>query len=75
MSYSYSCKDFPGMEACPGKFTAETESELWKHIELHAREAHQEDPAKWSADDQNGVKSIIRTNWSQYACNTRRPSH
>jgi len=49
------------MEACPGKFTAETESELWKHIELHAREAHQEDPAKWSADDRKGVKGIIRS--------------
>jgi hypothetical protein len=61
MAYSYSCKDFPGMEACPGKFTAETETELWKHIELHAREAHQEDPAKWSADDRKGVKGIIRS--------------
>jgi len=49
------------MEACPGKFTAETESELWKHIELHAREAHQEDPGKWSADDRKGVKGIIRS--------------
>jgi len=49
------------MEACPGSFTAETEGELWKRIEMHAREAHQEDPAKWSADDRQGVKGIIRT--------------
>jgi hypothetical protein len=61
MAYSYSCRNFPGMEACAGSFTAETESELWKHIELHAREAHQEDPAKWSAGDRNGVKAIIRS--------------
>ncbi len=61
MAYSYRCKEFPGMETCPGSFTAATESELWKHIELHAREAHQEDPAKWSADDRNGVKAIIRS--------------
>jgi hypothetical protein len=48
------------MEACPGKFTSETETELWNHIELHAREAHQEDPSKWSADDRKGVKQVIR---------------
>ncbi|WP_234894205.1 hypothetical protein [Sinorhizobium fredii] len=23
------------MEACPASFTAETEAEVWKHIELH----------------------------------------
>ncbi len=62
MAYSYYCKDFPGMESCPGNFTAKTESELWKHIELHAREAHEEDPAKWSADDRKAVKDIIRSN-------------
>ena len=60
MAYSYSCKDFPGMESCHASFTAETEPELWKHIEMHAREAHQEDPAKWSAEDRQGVKGIIR---------------
>ncbi|WP_370039966.1 DUF1059 domain-containing protein [Sinorhizobium fredii] len=35
MAYSYRCKDYPGMEACPASFTAETEAEVWKHIELH----------------------------------------
>ena len=60
MAYSYSCKDFPGMESCPGSFTAGTEAELMKHVELHAREAHGEDPAKWSAEDRAGVKGIIR---------------
>lgn len=43
MAYSYRCKDYPGMDACPGSFTAETE--LWKHIELHAAIAHQENPS------------------------------
>ena len=61
MAFSYSCKDFPGMEACPGSFTAESEAELWKHIELHARAAHQEDPSQWSADDREGVKKAIRS--------------
>ncbi len=25
---------------CPGAFTTDTEDELWKHVELHAQEAH-----------------------------------
>jgi hypothetical protein len=60
MAYSYSCKDYPGMEGCSGSFTAETEPELWKHIEMHAREAHQENPAQWSADDRKTLKDLIR---------------
>jgi hypothetical protein len=48
------------MESCPGSFTAATEPELMKHVELHAREAHREDPAKWSVEDRQGVKDIIR---------------
>jgi len=39
-AYSYACKDYPGMEGCPGSFKAQTEAELWKHIELHAATAH-----------------------------------
>lgn len=60
MAYAYRCADFPGMEKCPGSFTAETETELWKHIELHARDAHQENPAQWSAQDRKGVEEAIR---------------
>jgi predicted small metal-binding protein len=60
MAYTYRCADFPGMEACPGAFTAATEAELWNHIELHAREAHQENPSQWSDDDRQGVKAAIR---------------
>ena len=60
-AYSYACKDYPGMEACSGSFMAQTEPELWKHIELHAREAHQEDPAQWSADDRKMLEGLIRT--------------
>ena len=41
-AYSYACKDYPGMEKCPGRFYAETEGELWKLIELHASVAHGE---------------------------------
>jgi hypothetical protein len=48
------------MEACPGSFTAETEAELWKHIELHATTAHQENPDQWSPDDRQAVKDLIR---------------
>ena len=60
MAYSYSCGDYPGMEGCPGSFTAETEAELWKHIELHAAEAHKEDPSAWSEDDRRQIRQIIR---------------
>ena len=60
MAHSYNCRDYPGMGSCPGSFTAESEAELWKHIELHAAEAHQEDPSAWSADDRRQIKQIIR---------------
>ena len=59
-AYSYACKDYPGMEACPGSFTAQTEAELWKHIELHAATAHQEDPKQWSPEDRQTMKKLIR---------------
>ena len=39
-AYSYACKDYPGMGACPGKVTARTEAEVWKLMELHAAVAH-----------------------------------
>ena len=42
--FTYACKDYPGTEKCPGRFEAETEEELWKHIELHAEIAHKEEP-------------------------------
>ena len=35
-TYSYACNDYPGMEGCPGRFSAATEDELWKLVELHA---------------------------------------
>ena len=59
MAYSYRCGDYPGMEACPGSFTAETEAELWKHIELHAATAHQESPEKWSSEERQTMKKLI----------------
>ncbi len=43
MAYSYACADCEGMEACPGKVIAETEDEVWKLMELHAKIAHDED--------------------------------
>jgi predicted small metal-binding protein len=48
------------METCPGSFTAATEAELWKHIELHARLAHDENPDAWSPDDKAQVKAAVR---------------
>ena len=61
MAYcTYACKEYPGMETCSGRFEAETEEELWKHIELHASVAHKENPAAWSAEDKAQLKAVIR---------------
>ena len=60
-TYSYACKEFPGMEACPGQFTAETEDELLQLIELHASLAHGEDPATWPDEDVTQLKALIKT--------------
>jgi hypothetical protein len=50
------------MEACPASFAAETDAELWKHIEVHAATAHQEDPGKWSPEELRQMRKLIRTN-------------
>ncbi len=60
-TYSYACKDYPGMEACPGHFVAETEDEVWKIMELHASVAHDEDPSAWSDEDKAYLKTLIKT--------------
>ncbi|MDH3688388.1 MAG: DUF1059 domain-containing protein [Gammaproteobacteria bacterium] len=60
-SYSYACKDYPGLEGCPGRFQVETEDELRKLIELHASVAHGEDPAAWGDEDRAQLKTLIKT--------------
>jgi predicted small metal-binding protein len=57
--YSYACKDYPGMEKCPGQFHAEAEAELWKHIELHAKLAHDENPEAWSSEERAQIKALV----------------
>jgi hypothetical protein len=59
MAYTYRCKDFPGKGSCPGSFTAQTEAELWKHIKVHALEAHQEDAEQWSVEVRERLQSLI----------------
>ena len=49
------------MEACPGRFTAETEAEIMKHVELHASVAHGENPAQWSEDDRTYLKTLVKS--------------
>jgi predicted small metal-binding protein len=61
MVYLYRCADFPGMEACPGSFTTASEAELWKLIEVHAATAHRENPDRWSSEDRQTMKNLIRT--------------
>ncbi|RWD55385.1 MAG: DUF1059 domain-containing protein [Mesorhizobium sp.] len=59
MAYTYRCKDYPGMEACPGSFTAENAEEVMKHVELHARSAHGEDPSQWSQEDRKQLQAMM----------------
>ena len=59
-AYSYACKDYPGMEGCPGKVTAATEEEVVKLMELHAVVAHGEDPSAWTEDDRAYLASLIK---------------
>jgi hypothetical protein len=59
-TYSYACKDYPEMEACPAHFTTETKDELWKVIELHAAQAHGEKPAEWSDEDKTFLSGLIK---------------
>lgn len=59
-TYSYACKDYPGMEACPAKVIAETEDEVMKLIEVHAAVAHDEVPGEWSEEDRKYLKSFIK---------------
>ena len=58
--FTYACKDYPGMETCLGRFEAETEEELLKHVELHASVAHKEDPALWPPEERAKVKALIK---------------
>ena len=60
MAHSYACKDYPGMESCPGYVRAETEAEVWKLMETHAKVAHGEDPAAWSDEDRAYLKTLIK---------------
>ena len=59
-AYSYACKDYPGMESCPGKVVAETMDELIRLVELHAVVAHGEDPSAWSDEDRALLAKLIK---------------
>ncbi len=48
------------MDNCPGYFVAETAEEVLQLTELHARIAHGEDPATWSAEERRQVEDLIR---------------
>jgi len=60
MAYSYACADCEGMEACPGKVVAETEDEVWKLMELHAKVAHNEDASEWDGGTRAYLKTLIK---------------
>jgi len=48
------------MEACPASVVAETETEVWKLIELHAEYAHGEDPTDWDQDTRTYLATLIK---------------
>ena len=60
-TYSYACRDYPGMEACPAHFTTETQEELMKVVELHASVAHGEDSASWSEEEKSYLRSLFKS--------------
>jgi hypothetical protein len=72
VAHRYACRDYPGMDACPGEFAAGTEGELWKMIELHASEAHGEDPASWSEEDRAYLATLIRRDAEEPQASARR---
>jgi len=57
MAKQMTCRD-AGMD-CPGQFRVETEDELMKHIEVHAKAAHPDLPM--TPEFQRQVKSLIKT--------------
>ena len=61
-SYTYACREFPGMESCPGEVTAETREELIELVESHARIAHGEKPEDWSESDRATFAGLIHAN-------------
>lgn len=60
-TYSYKCKDYPGMESCPFHVEVETEAEIWKQMELHASIAHGENTDEWSSEDRKYIGGLITT--------------
>ena len=60
-AYSYACKDYPGMESCPGKVVAATQNEVIKLMELHAVVAHGENPSAWSDDDRAYLITLVKS--------------
>ena len=59
-TFSYACKDYPGMEACPFHVEVETEAEVWKQMELHASIAHGENPEEWTREDREYLARLIK---------------
>jgi predicted small metal-binding protein len=52
--YSIQCRNLGG--DCPAVFTTATKEELFKHVELHAKEVHPEADVKWE-----DIEQVIET--------------
>ena len=60
-TYSYACKDYPEIEACPGYVVAEREAEVCRLMGLYSALARGEDPGAWSAEDRTYLKTLLKT--------------
>ncbi|MBK8032246.1 MAG: DUF1059 domain-containing protein [Chloroflexi bacterium] len=60
MAVAYKCGDLPGMAPCPAEFTTDTEAELWEHIAVHARRAHNIDSSSMPPEIKNKISSLFR---------------
>ena len=59
-AYSYACRDFEGMEACPASVVAETREELRQLVEQHAHIAHNENPEEWDQETRALFETLIK---------------
>jgi len=59
-AYSYACRDFEGMEACPASVVAETKDEVWKLAGHHAQIAHNENPDDWDKETRDYLDTLIK---------------
>ncbi|MBK8025372.1 MAG: DUF1059 domain-containing protein [Chloroflexi bacterium] len=59
MAVRYRCAHLEGMEGCPGEFAAGTVEELWEHIQIHGRRAHNIDASSMPTDVKEKISRLF----------------